>query len=501
MTKGERMPHAVIAAAKDEAQFKAVEVRKQDNVVEVLWTRSLPADSQTWTAFATACGITGGRDGHDKALRKHPASVVGLDSTGVAFYRVTAPVVEQQEMASIVRMQVESLLPLPPDQIEVAWRTTPSTSGNVDITIAAARREYLHKFASSVHGFHPGHIVLSCEGTARAWYSLFSDRQREAVVVSLGTENAQVFLVQNGQVAQAAVLGTGTAQLQDCGLQIADGGLGETPAADPQSQIRHPQSIEWFAQDLRTVLGSFGWNEASPWPIVVLSDGGEVLNRIVEGLNAAGIAAKISVPEPRNLRLPSGFRTQDIYDYRTPLGLSLLALERPSGTLNLFERITEQEEQEKASTAWRTVWLAGAVTAAALIALLVTVYFTDAAAARRWTTLVTRPDFEAERQHQVLLKTVARHRPDMLDLLACINAGKNDGIVLDSLHFKKGQMVTLVGQAGNTEQMWAFEKNLRAQKDLANVTNVNPTQDSKTKKVKFTVTFSYKTFSKKDAVL
>ena len=128
-----------------------------------------------------------------------------------------------------------------------------------------------------------------------------------------------------------------------------------------------------------------------------------------------GLPAKVSVPEPRNLRLPSGFRTQDIYEYRTPLGLSLLALEKPSATLNLFERIAEQEEQEKASTAWRTVWWAAAVTAAALIALLVTVYFTDAAAARRWTTLVTRPDFEAERQHQVLLKTVARHRPDMLE--------------------------------------------------------------------------------------
>ena len=510
MTKGERMPHVVIAAAKDEAQFKAVEVRKQDNVVEVLWTKSLPADGQTWTAFAAACGVTAGREGHDKMPKRHPASVVGLDSTGVAFYRVTAPAVEPQEMASIVRMQAEALLPLPPDQIEVAWRTTPSANGNVDITIAAARREYLHKFAGSVRGFHPGHIVLSCEGTAQAWYTLFSDRQREAVVVSLGAENAQVFLVQNGQVAQAAVLGTGTAQLQEGGLPIAEGGpgsesgvttWGETRATNPPFKIRNPQSIEWFAHDLRTVLGSFGWNEATPWPILVLSDGGAAMNRVVEELNAAGIPAKVSVPEPRNLRLPSGFRTQDIYDYRTPLGLSLLALERPSGTLNLFERIAEQEEQEKASTAWRSVLLAGAVTVAALIALIVTVYFTDAAAAQRWTALVTRSDFEAERQHQALLKTVARHRPDMLDLLACINAGKNDGIVLDSLHFKKGQTVTLVGSAGNTEQMWAFEKNLRAQKDLTNVTNVNPTQDSKTKKVKFTITFSYKSFSKKDAVL
>jgi hypothetical protein len=89
----------------------------------------------------------------------------------------------------------------------------------------------------------------------------------------------------------------------------------------------------------------------------------------------------------------------------------------------------------------------------------------------------------------------------MLNLLTCISAGKNDGIMLDSLHFKKGQTVMLVGQAATTEQMWVFEKNLRAQKDISGVTIVNPTQDNKTKKVKFTITFNYKSFSKKEAVL
>jgi hypothetical protein len=487
MSKGERMPHSVIAAAKDDARFKAVEVRKQDNVLEVLWTKSLPADSQTWTAFAAACGITARTDGHDKTQRRHSASVVGLDSTGVAFYRVTAPVVEQQEMASIVRMQAESLLPLPPDQIEVAWRTMPSTNGNVDIIIAAARREHLQKFAGSVRDFRPGRILLSCEGTAKAWESLFSDRQPQALLVSIHAENTQVCLVQDGVVAQAAMLGTGMADLLSPGSPAAPGQLTDT--------------VEWFAQDLRTTLASFGWNESTSWPILVLSDGSQAMNSIIEALNASGVPAKASVPEAKNLRLPSGFETKDIYDYRTPLGLSLIALEKPAGTLNLFERIAQQEEQEKATSAWRNVVLAGAVAVALLIVLIVTVYLTDVASAKRWAALTARPDFETARQHQALLKTVARHRPDMLDLLTSINAGKNDGIVLDSLHFRKGQTVTVAGQAGNTEQMWAFEKNLRAHKDITNVAIVNPTQDNKTKKIKFTITFNYRNFSKKDAVL
>jgi hypothetical protein len=225
-------------------------------------------------------------------------------------------------------------------------------------------------------------------------------------------------------VTQAAVLGTGTADL--------------VSSEDHAAQVRLTETVERFAQDMRAVLGSFGWDESMSWPILVLSDGGEAMNRVVESLNGAGLPAKVSLPDARALKLPAGFKAQDIYEYRTPLGLSLIALERPS---------------------------------------------------------------EAARQHQALLKTVARHRPDVLGLLTALNAGKNDGIVLDSLHFKKGQPVTIAGQAGNTEQMWAFEKNLRAQKDMTNVAIVNPTQDSKTKKIKFTITFSYKGFSRKDAVL
>jgi len=249
------------------------------------------------------------------------------------------------------------------------------------------------------------------------------------------------------------------------------------------------------------VVGSFGWNESANWPVVVLSDGGPALDRIVDALHAADLPAKVHMPDPRGLKLPAGLVARDLYEYRTPLGLSLLALERPSAALNLFERIIEEQEQEKASSAWRNVSLAGVLAALVLIALMVTVYLTDMAAAKRWTDMVNRPEFEAARQHQALLKTVARHRPDLLELLATISAGKTDGIVLDSLHFKKGQTALIAGQAGNTEQMWAYEKSLRDHKDLTDVAIVNPTQDTKTKKIRFTITFGYKTFSRKDAVL
>ena len=494
MSKGDRTSHAVLAAARDDARFKAVEVRKHDKVTEVLWTKSLPADTKSWGDFATECGFAASPDGHDRAHRRHAASVVGLDPTGVAFYRIRTPAVAEEEMAAIVRMQAESLLPLPPEQIEVAWRTSPSTNGDVDITIAAARREYLHKFAGSVRRFRPREILLSCEGMARAWQNLFSDGERQALLVSIGAENTQVCLVRSGQVTHAAVLGTGVADLGERGLH-------EAQMADPPSEIHNPQSAERFAQDLRAVLTSFGWDESSDWPMLVLSDGGETMERIVQSLNLAGLPAKASLPSVQSLKAPSGFGTQEIYDYRVPLGLALIGLEQPAETLNLFEGIAADEELQKTASAWRSVLLAGAVAFVALVALILTVYFTDVASAKRWNTLVATPEFEAARQHQALLKTVARHRPDMLQLLADISAGENDGIVLDSLHFKKGQTATIAGRAGNMEQMWKYQTGLIDHKNIDNVEITNAARDSKTKKIKFTMVFEYRNFSRKEAAL
>lgn len=505
MSKGEKIPHSVVAVAREDARFKAVEVHRHDRQVEIVWTRSLPADRQaTWSGFASACGLAPDANHHEKPARRHSPAVIGLDLTGVAFYRISAPVVDEHEMAAIVRMQAESLLPLPPDQIEVAWRASHSTNGNADVTIAAARKEHLHKFAGNVRDLRPRNIFLSCEGTAKAWQQLFSAHERlaeadatnrvrpgtaasRAVLVSVGEENTQVCLVQDGLVARAAVLDVaGTALVRAT----------EDGPAGPPSEV-----VERFAHDLRATLSSFGWNESSPWPLFVLSDGSPAHQRVVESLNASGLPATASVPSLRDLKTPAGFEARDVYEYRTLLGLALIALEKPGSALNLFGRVLEEQEQQKAASAWRSMALAAAAAVLMLIVLLVTVYLTDVASAKRWDALVKQPEFQAAVQQQALLKTVARHRPDLLELLTEINAGQNDGIVLDGLHFKKGQAVSLVGQAGNMEQMWKYQANLRGHKGIKDAEIMNAAPDTKTKKIKFTITLQYKEFTKKEAAL
>jgi hypothetical protein len=203
------------------------------------------------------------------------------------------------------------------------------------------------------------------------------------------------------------------------------------------------------------------------------------------------------------LKAPTGFGQRDLYEYRSAIGLALLGLDMSIKGLDLFERIGRVEQQKKARIARHSMWLAAGLVVVALAAFIATSYAVDVAKEKQLSALVNQAGFEQARQRQVLLRTVARNRPDLLDLLTEINMGENPGIVLESFHFKKGSLVTLVGQADTQEQMWKFQKNLidRKSKSLTAVDLLSTTQDAKTKKIKFTMNFNYKTFTKKEAAL
>jgi len=69
--------------------------------------------------------------------------------------------------------------------------------------------------------------------------------------------------------------------------------------------------------------------------------------------------------------------------------------------------------------------------------------------------------------------------------------------MLDKLDFKKGRLASISGQTKDAEQMYKFQESLLAKKGITNVKILNPSRDSKTKKLKFTMTFHYKNFTKK----
>jgi hypothetical protein len=483
---GTRAGRSAIAMAKDGNELKAVELRKHGELVEVLWTKS--SKSNNWRLFAAECGLSA------ETMRKPKAagdkmSVVGYESTGVAFYRIEVPAVGQQETDAIVRMQAETLLPLPLDEMELAWRTGRTVDKKVAVTIAAARREQLQRFLEKARALQPARLLLDCEALVKVWTTLFSGSEPDAAVLSLAAQNTQICLVQDGRLSDAVVL--------DVGIEDFPELIPSLPASADSAGLEQSATTDRLIQDVRSALESFGYTEPAELPLIVLSDDGRAVEGVVACLNLAGMNARRVLPDLEKLSAQKELSVAQIYEYRVPIGLGLMGLEKPAEGFDLFERLYSPAGMAKKKSRLYSPKIAAAVAAITLVVLVAVSYALDVASQKRLSELEARPDFKELVQRQKLVKTVAQQRPDLLELLSEINSGENKGILLDVLHFKKGQPITIRGQAENEEQMTKFQEGLTNKKGIKNPLIQNPTRDDKTKKIKFTLTIDYKNFTKK----
>jgi len=481
---------SAIAIAQEENKFKAVELRKRDADFEVVWTKSSNTGDGSWSGFAAECGLAPVTTKHVKFSHDR-VGVVGFDSTGVAFYRIDAPAVGEDQIESLVKMQAEAMLPLPAEQMEIAWRQGPARNGKVPITIAAARKELLQALVDSVRGFEPARILLDCEAIVTTWRAVFSQSKQDALVVSLTARSTQLCLVEGGHLSNAVVLDIG---LEDC-LQTSLNLPGGSDLFD-QTEV-----TDRLSQDIRSVLESSGYSEQTHLPVLVLSDGGDAIESIVSCLSSAGLDARVALPEVGILRSQSesGFSPAQVYEYRLPIGLALMAIEKPADGLNLFENLYEPKGTKRQDYGLHSLKIAGAIAAVLLTVLAIVSYGLDVATEKRLSQLTAEAGFKELVQRQTLLKTVAQQRPDLLQLLSDVSSGDSRGITLDSFYFKKGQPVTISGQVQDNDQLYDFQKSLLSKKGITDVNIQNTSRDSKTKRLKFTITFHYKTFTKKSA--
>ena len=314
---------SVIAIAQEESGFKAVGLRKKGGAFEILWTKSSERTDTNWRLFAAECGLsfepTANADvGGDGIV------VVGFNSAAVAFYRIGVPAVGEEETAAIVKLQAETMLPLPAEQMELAWRLGQMRDGQVSVTIAAARREHLQEFVENVRDFEPARILLDCEGIIKAWRAFFSAEEKDAVVVSMTTRSTQVCLAEDGRLSNAVVLDMGTEDLAE-----------------------QTETTERFVQDMRSVLDLFGYAEPAKLPVFVLSDGSAAYVGIVSSLRSAGLNARAALPDIKKLRAQTKLQVEEAYEYRVPIGLALMALEGRTNELNIFERLYQPAKKEE----------------------------------------------------------------------------------------------------------------------------------------------------------
>ena len=160
--------HSVIAITQEEDRLKAIELQRQNGITNILWTKSSQDSMVDMGNFADACGLSIDSITQPSSENRR-AVVVGFNSTGVAFYRISVPSVGEQETASMVRLQAETRLPLPAEQMEIAWRADQMRNGQVGCIVAAARKKPLENFVENVRNFEPTKILLDCEGVTKAW--------------------------------------------------------------------------------------------------------------------------------------------------------------------------------------------------------------------------------------------------------------------------------------------------------------------------------------------
>jgi hypothetical protein len=345
-----------------------------------------------------------------------------------------------------------------------------------------ARNEQLQKFLGNVRGFKPAKILLDYEGMVKAWRTFFSGNDGSAVVINIGSRHTQVCLAEGGRLSNAVSL--------EMGMEDFSAAKGPSEEAE---------TAERFVQDTRSTLELFGYADPMKIPIFVLSDGGSLIEAIVSSLGSAGFNVEASVPQTQKLRVQTKLSTEELYKYRLPIGLGLMAFDSGAEELNIFRHLYSPAKKGKKKH-WLYSLKAACAVAAVMLALLVAVlYAVDVANERRLRDLEAETDFKLLMQRKMLIKTVARQRPDLLGLLREINSGENSGITLDSFNFKKGSKVIIGGHAPGDDQLSEFEKNLLNKKGITEVKRQSASKEPKGGKLKFKINFHYKKITKKKA--
>lgn len=472
---------SVVAIAEDNNRLKGVKLIKRGGFYEIRWTRSSEGFDNDWRKFASECGLPV----EPMALLDEDSSrmvVVGFNTAGTIFNRTVVPDVEDKEIESIIELQAETRLPLPSEQIEMDWRADRLEDGQLGVTMAVARKEQLEKFADNVRCFQPAKIFLNCEGLVRVWEEFFSEKNRNAIVLSCGEHNTQVCLVEDGRLSNAVVL---------------DIGIGDFSSTGPEEQT---ETTERFAQDMRSVLDLFGCSDQNALPVFVLSDGSPTYVSIVSSLRLAGLNARVATPELGRLRAYSELSVECIYEYRTPIGLALMALGADSNELNVFKNLYSSVQKVTGKHWLYSTKLTFAIASIMLVLLVLVSYAVDIAGPKsiekRLEASVSDVDMNLLVKRQQLIKTVARERPDVIELFKLVNESGERGIKLTSLNFKKGQPVSVSGEVSSNDQLSRFEKKLQNTKSIEKV-NYTANTNTKSKKITFTITFQYKHFSKK----
>jgi Tfp pilus assembly PilM family ATPase len=142
-------------------------------------------------------------------------AVCAIDARGVSMRRLNLPANGRQDLTAVLRLQIESEFPVPPD--ELAWgciqrdeRPARAETGQRDLTVVAVKKDILDDYARmlAAAGVTP---VFTLAALARSWS--FPGGTGSYAVLDIGRHQSELMTFENGAPAGLRILGWGGEQI------------------------------------------------------------------------------------------------------------------------------------------------------------------------------------------------------------------------------------------------------------------------------------------------
>jgi len=465
----------IIAIGAVDSGFAALELRRKGHTLELSLVQR-----GTLTDVRRALGPDAARAG-----RKNAELVLGLDTVGVACYRMKVPLVNEQETAAMLRMQAETRLPLPIDQMKIDWRRLAVRDKESDVLMVAVRKATVQSLLERYGRLRPHAVVLEAEAVVEAWKWMFAHPETgEGIIVYCGAQHTVVCIAQAGRLAHATVLDSGIDDLQGYNSAISD-------------SFEHTAQVTPFVQDLVDVIDGYRRDSDRHLPVTLLSSGADIFHILCRAMARQMDDVKEAQPNPALFGGRQTWDPADLYAYGVPIGLALCVLDNSLSCLTLYTQDNHDGANDRTAKRRITPFKAACAAAGAILVMGVTLYGLDYSRYQRLQGRMQDTEVKRYLKEKAFQKTVARQRPDLIDMINKLSGAEHEGIVLNTLDFQKGRPVKVTGQADKSEQLYKYEEALLAQPGIKMVVLDNPVKDTKSKKVKFTITFHYKTFTQR----
>lgn len=395
---------------------------------------------------------------------------IGLDASQIGFYVFEVPMLPDEQQNAVVLTQAEGCLPAARSEMQLAWTLEPK-GASMRCLMAAVRSSVYQSLTASTDQASLRGIVPDVSGWFSYWKRLYQDTPGSAVLVCLAPSKVTVVLAGSDKVRHAIHLDL-----------------------DPQED-----SEELRAGDILQAIHSMTTDIPRPCVYVLNQESdleGYLLQRLLEeGFDAA--AGRVDPEKLQQWNLSESFLQSACPQ---SLGLALEGMSDRSPELDFSvaqEQFTEKTSQGLFSGK-RLRMIVSLILG--LLVLTAGLYWKDKTelnSIRRH--LIEEQSSQNARDLLGRMKyrqQVAQSRPDLLDLLNLILQAKPEQILLDKFTFEMGRSAEIQAHADSYERVNEFQKKLQDRKTIQHVKQIDPTFDEKSKKIKFTIRFTYRNFSR-----